>query len=124
MDGCTIDIAEYRCRAITASTPRPNRLPRRPHGLEIVELETAWRQGRQSRLFHGAVVEEDPRVYDIGAARDAQHWRHLGGMNPERNAKVLHFRNQLPAAARVEEGRGAEPRTVKTDGPLDPPPAA
>jgi hypothetical protein len=119
MDGCTIDIAEFRCRAISASATRPIRLPRRSH-LELVEQETAW-QRRQAQMIRGAITAEDPTVYDIGIAREAQRSGHRGA-DPQHKAKVLRFENQMPASG--EDRRGAESWPGASDGSFDPPPAA
>jgi len=79
---------------------------------------------RETMMMQDAILQEDPTVYDIGIARQAQRLRYRTVFRPisiQRNAKVLRFRNELPVQlkVRVEEGRGGMP-----DGPHDLPPAA
>ncbi len=80
-------------------------------------------------MLRDAVLQEDPTVYDIGIAREAQRLRYRTVFRPisiQRRAKVLRFRNEPPVQlkVRVEEGRGAGARSCMPEGPHDLPPAA
>ena len=80
-------------------------------------------------MLQDAVLQEDPTVYDIGIAREAQRLRHRTVFRPisiQRKAKVLRFREELPVQVkvRVDELRGAGARSGMSDGPYDLPPAA
>jgi hypothetical protein len=79
-------------------------------------------------MLQESVLQDDPTVYDIGIAREAQRLRRRAVFRPsstQRKAKVLRFRNELPVplVIRVEERR-AESRPGRPDGPCDSPPAA
>jgi len=67
-----------------------------------------------------AVLQEDPMVYDIGIAREAQRLRRrvvFRPVNIQRKAKVLRFRDGPPF-------RMAESWSGVPEGPSDHPPAA
>jgi len=118
MNGSTINIADFRCRAITRATSITDRVQRGPHGFEIAEHE----RDREADLIHVAILQEDPTVYDIGIAREAQRLRHRAVFRPiniQRKAKVLRFQNELPVPLKRAESWAGRP-----DGPHDPPPAA
>ena len=124
MDGCTINIADFRCRAITRSAS----IPRRLHGFEIVRPNEGSKE-REAEILQEAVMQEDPTVYDIGIAREVQRLRHRAVFRPIsilRKAKVLRFRAEAPTPVRIrlEERRAAEAWSGRPDGPYDFPPAA
>jgi hypothetical protein len=78
-------------------------------------------------MLQEALVQEDPAVYDIGIAREAQRTRHRVVFRPisiQRKAKVLRFRSEelVSIGMRVEERRAME--SGRPDGPYDFPPAA
>ncbi len=125
MTSC-INIADFRCRATARALPFDSRQPRRPRGFALVQPQstcTEW----DARMLQEAVVQEDPTVYDIGIAREAQRMRHRSVFRPisiQRKAKVLRFRNEEPVSIRMraEERRAVE--SGRPDGPYDLPPAA
>ena len=128
MNGCTINIADFRCRAIPGNSLSPSRRSRGFQGFEIVRLE-ALSPERESDILQDALVQEDPTVYDIGIAREVQRLRHRAVFRPiciQRKAKVLRFRNEalVPMKMRMEERRVAKPWSSRPDGPCDLPPAA
>ena len=128
MDGCTIDIADFRSHAIARIKPGLNRVAGRPRGFEIAEPDPASRD-RKAENFDGAVLQDDPTVYDIGIAREAESERHRAVFRPisnQRKAKVLRFRDEVPVPLRMraEERRGADSRPGMPDGPSNQPPAA
>jgi hypothetical protein len=128
MNGCTINIADFRCRAIARTIGNAARRARRPHGFASLELgATSTRLGTE--MLQEAVLREDPTVYDIGIAREVQRLRHravIRSISIPRKAKVLRFRNEPPAqpTGRIEEGRRMEDWSGMPDGPFDLPPAA
>ncbi|KAA6461178.1 hypothetical protein DYQ86_13120 [Acidobacteria bacterium AB60] len=80
-------------------------------------------------IIQEAIVQEDPLVYDIGIARDAQRLRHRAVFRPisiQRKANVLRFRREAPVPIRMgrEERRAMEFWSRVPDGPYDLPPAA
>lgn len=118
MDRC-INIADFRCRAVTRATTSSKRSPCRPRGFEIVSGEDGVR-AREMELLEEAVLQEDPLVYDIGIAREAQRLRRRVVFRPitiQPKAKVLRFRDQPPF--RIAESWSGMP-----EGPSDHPPAA
>lgn len=125
MTSC-INIADFRCRTTARALSFANRPPRRPRGFEIVQPRGSWPEW-DARILQEAVVQEDPTVYDIGIAREAQRMRHRAVFRPisiQRKAKVLRFRSEEPVSIRmrVEERRAVE--SGRPDGPYDFPPAA
>ena len=125
MTSC-INIADFRCRATARALSFANRPSRRLRGFEIVQPRGSWPEW-DPRMLQGAVVREDPTVYDIGIAREVQLMRHRAVFRPisiQRKAKVLRFRSQEPVSIRM---RAEERRAVESgmpDGPYDFPPAA
>jgi hypothetical protein len=118
MDRC-INIADFRCRDLTRATTSAKRSQCRPRGFEIVSGEDELR-AREIELLREAVLKEDPMVYDIGIAREAQRLRRRVVFRPisiQRKAKVLRFRDEPPF--RVAESWSGIP-----EGPSDQPPAA
>ena len=127
MTGCTINIAEFRCRAVTRATTFSNRASRRTQTFSVVENGSSiLKPGAE--LLHDAILQQDPPIYDIGIAREAQRLRHRTVFRPislQRKAKVLRFIEEIPAMARMRaEDSYAEAWTGRTDGPYDFPPAA
>lgn len=121
MNGCTINIADFRCRA-TSRITSIDRTPRRVQTFEVVG------QDRDGDLIQDAILQEDPTVYDIGIAREVQRTRHRAVFRPisiQRKANVLRFRNEVPVEFKIRaEERRAECWSSRPDGPCDPPPAA
>jgi len=118
MDRC-INIADFRCRDLTRAGTSSKRSPCRPRGFEIVSGEDELRE-REMGLLQEAVLQEDPTVYDIGIAREAQRLRRrvvFRPVNIQRKAKVLRFRDEPPF-------RMAESWSGVPEGPSDQPPAA
>lgn len=116
MDRC-IDIADFRCRAITRATTPSKRSSCRPLGFEIASGEDKL---RERELLQEAVLQEDPTVYDIGIAREAQRLRRRVVLRPvsiQRKAKVLRFRDE--PSLRIAELWSGMP-----EDPSDHPPAA
>jgi len=127
MDGCTINIAEFRCRAIDRTKLSFKRPLQPHHGFAIVANEGP--KNRHTGLLQEAVLEDDPTVYDIGLVREVQRLRHRAVLRPvglQRKAKVLRFRNEAPIQLKrqPEELRGVHARSGMPDGPSDLPPAA
>lgn len=127
MNGCTINIAEFRCRPTGRSASPSNRLARRTHAFEVV-LPATVTADHDAEMLQEAILQEDPTVYDIGVAREAQRMRSRIVFRPisiQRKAKVLRFNEQVPVQVkmRVEEGRGGF-RSGVSEGPYDFPPAA
>ena len=123
MNGCTINIADFRCRALR-TTLSPDRFARRQQGFEVVQDE----MDREAEMLQEAVLQDDPTVYDIGIAREAQRLRRRAVFRPinvQRKAKVLRFRDEVsvPCVMHLEERR-AESWPGRPDGPHDHPPAA
>ncbi len=127
MNGCTINIADFRCRATARAIGNTNRRARRPRGFAILEPDAAS-QRRGVELLQEAVLREDPTVYDIGIAREVQRLRHravIRSISIPRKAKVLRFRDELAQHVdRIEKGWRMEAWSGMTDGPFDLPPAA
>ncbi len=128
MTGCTINIAEFRCRAVARVTSSSNYASRRTHGFYVSEAEAAPREHDED-LLQDAILQEDPTVYDIGIAREAQRMRHRTVFRPvsvQRKAKVIRFRSEIPAMfkVRAEEARVGEGWSNRPDGSNDFPPAA
>jgi hypothetical protein len=125
MNGLTINIAEFRCRATSRVAATSNRPVK---GLAVVSLDAAsdrW----ETNTLQEAVLQDDPPIYDIGLAREAQRLRHRAVFRPaglERKAKILRFRNERSAQfkVRLEETRAMQSRSGMPDGPRDLPPAA
>lgn len=130
MTGSTINIAEFRCRAVARVTASYNHLPRRPRAVSVIDVDAISTEREiEMDLLQDAILQEDPTVYDIGIAREAQRLRHRTVFRPasiQRKAKVLRFRDEVPirAKARAEEARGGESWSKRPDGPYDLPPAA
>lgn len=127
MNGCTINIADFRCRAIKSRAARPSFWDaQKPAGITLVEVQNP--QGHRGlQLMEAALLQENPAVYDIGVAREAQRKRPRMVFRPigiPRRAKVLRFNSHEPLRMppRVEESR--EKWRGATDGPYDLPPAA
>lgn len=127
MTGSTVNIADFRCRAIRARVGRNSRtFDIRPKGLALVQPPSAE---RGAQLLQEAVTQENPTVYDIGIAREAQRMRQRTLFRPifiQRRAKVLRFTNQPPVQVMrsAEEARQSKGWSGYTDGPFDFPPAA
>ena len=113
MNGCTINIADFRCRTAKPRTSRPMfNGSNASAGLSLVP----------SRF------EEPTTVYDISEAREAQRMRTRLAIRPlsfERRSNVLRFRSNEPVrlAVRVAE-QSRERFHVNTEGTFDLPPAA
>jgi len=114
MNGCTVNIADFRCRESKphAAARSMLRMTHPSAGLSLVETRNELR----------------PRVYDISEARESHRmgsrivFRPLG---VSRHAKVIRFRTNEPIQMNVrlmekprEKWRGA------TEGSFDLPPAA
>jgi hypothetical protein len=133
MTGCTINIAEFRCRAVSRVTSSSNPRSGRARALSVTDADTRSKDRErdllQIDLLQDAILQEDPTVYDIGVAREAQRLRHRTVFRPisnQRKAKVLRFRDEVAVRVkmRAEEARGGEPWSNRPDGPYDLPPAA
>ncbi len=128
MTGCTINIADFRCRAVARVTASYNHLPRRPRAVSLIDDEVISKEPEMDFLKE-AILQEDPTVYDIGLAREAQRLRHRTVFRPtsvQRKAKVLRFKDEAPVRGKVraEEARVGKSWSKRPDGPYDLPPAA
>jgi hypothetical protein len=113
MNRCTINIADFRCRAS------------KPHAARPLFRDTNVSAGLS--LVHSR-SEERPAVYDISEAREAQRMRPRLASRPfsfERRSNVLRFRSNEPIrlAVRVVE-QPRERFRGTTEGTFDLPPAA
>lgn len=74
MAGSTVNIADFRCRAMQSRSSHSSYRTNLPFGLTAVESEPP--AGRESNIQEEALISENPTVFDIGIARRAQHMRH------------------------------------------------
>lgn len=124
MNGCTINIADFRCRALKSRAARPSFRDTHKHaGIALVEPSSSLELQLQQ-----ALMQENPEVYDIGIAREAQRTRARIVFRPapvQRRAKVLRFNGNEPIrmTLRTDQPREAY-RGGTIDGPYDLPPAA
>lgn len=123
MSECTVNIADFRCRAIK-SRARIFRTTPAPAGLAIV----ASRHRGDVISMSSAAKSDNPQVYDIGVAREAQRSRQRVLFRPisiQRRAKVLRFHEAPSHAAPLQIAAQAAPRwNPPMHGPYDLPPAA
>ena len=125
MTGSTVNIADFRCRAIRARVGRNSSASsERPHGFAVVESAVADR----ALMLQEAMTQENPTVYDIGIAREAQRMRPRALFRPiciQRRAKVLRFTNNAPVQMmRADAARATKGVPEYSGGPYDFPPAA
>ncbi len=118
MSHCTVNIADFRCRAIK-SRANVFRTDSPQTGLAIV----APRRRGNLLSMSDAAQSGHPHVFDIGVAREAQRSRQRVIFRPisiQRRAKVIRF-HEVPVQAVAQ----AAPRwTPPMNGPYDLPPAA
>ena len=112
MNGCTINIADFRCRAANPRAAHPIFRDGNSAGLSLVYSRS----------------EELPTVYDISEAREAQRVRTRLSPRPisfERRSNVLRFRSNGPIRLAVHAAEQSRERfRSATEGPKDLPPAA
>lgn len=124
MKGFPVNIADFRCRAVRS---RPSltslRAAHRPGGFSLVQTHP---QQSSSVSLSDAVISSNPRVYDIGIAREARqtHQRPVFRLIPiVRRTNVVRFSNASePAATQVH----SQKQSLKSSGDdsYDLPPAA
>ncbi|HEY2860208.1 MAG TPA: hypothetical protein VGJ21_17445 [Terracidiphilus sp.] len=74
MASSTVNISDFRCRVINVRHLHPvARLSGAAAG--PVEVEPESRVAREAELLREALISENPDVFDIGIARDAQRMR-------------------------------------------------
>lgn len=119
MNPSTINIADFRCRAMNIRALRTSpREMRRPNG--PVPVEASSRSKVQSISLRDAAAS---RVYDIGLAREAQRVGTRVVLRPAaapRRSNVVRF-HAGPAYDAVQPGRAWN---VTSNDPCDLPPAA
>ncbi|HWG22294.1 MAG TPA: hypothetical protein VG225_17345 [Terracidiphilus sp.] len=125
MAASTVNIADFRCRAVKGHySHTPLRDGKRPGGLIIVESAFA---DRDSERGNEALVSENPAVFDIGIAREAQRLRHRVVFRPitiqRRRSNLIRFGEPRVTVMRVDEWRAAEHWSGASDD-CDLPPAA
>ena len=114
MTGRPVNIAEFRCRAMKARTAQ-------------FSLRDSSRSStlKVEPLILRDVSEENPVVFDIGMARDAQRFRRGANTRPisiQHRAKVIRFGESQGHALAVVQS--SEPGLMPLSGPYDFPPAA
>lgn len=117
MTGRPVNIAEFRCRAMKARTAQFSlRDTSRSSNLKVEPLVLV------------DVSEENPAVFDIGMARDAQRFRRRANM---RTVSISQRLKQQAKVIRFNEGEGRAVATLRVAepwsspaGPCDLPPAA
>ncbi len=123
MTGRTVNIADFRCRAIKARSAHPSlRGAIGACALNVIEPSTGQ---RFLEAKDNATSSENPTVFDIGLAREAQRLRRRAVCRPigmKRRATVIRFGD---AQARALAGsRTPQPWSPAPEGPSDLPPAA
>lgn len=113
MNGCTINIADFRCRASKPRAARPMlRGANASAGLALVHSKS----------------EESPTVYDISEARESKRMGPRLAFRPmgfERRSNVLRFRTNEPVRLTVRVAEQSRERYCgASDGLNDLPPAA
>jgi hypothetical protein len=126
MAGSTLNIADFRCRGMKArSTYKKVRTTRLPHGLTVLESEPAIAEPQSERLHH-AQVSENPTVFDIGIAREAQRTRPRLLFHPvpiqRRRATVIRFGEPGVTVMQPKQATVRKQRAASSD--FDLPPAA
>jgi hypothetical protein len=118
----TVNIADFRCRAVKIHAIHSPERTSRQNGPALVESRG------NAEIVSMSGASRGSRVYDIGIARDAQRMRPRVVFRPisiQRRAKVLRFHEASEALPRATAIMTASPRwNPAVDGPYDLPPAA
>lgn len=125
MNGSTVNIADFRCRVMNARAgQKPFRAMQSTSGLALVESR---RKRAEVMSMANAAISENPRVFDIGVAREAQRMRTriFRPISIQRRANVIRFGEKAAAAVpAVAQAAVAARWTAPVNGPYDLPPAA
>lgn len=127
MSALTVNISDFRCRGVNVGPHhQPVRTSTSSAGLAVVEPDASAAR-REAERLQEALISENPSVFDIGIAREAQRMRQRVVFRPiaiqRHRANVIRFGEPGVTVIRPKGSSGRLHRTAASHD-RDLPPAA